>query len=211
MTSSLAPQNHAFGTVPSKRKHGPTAIQEVKFEKHVYDKKKERFEKHVYGKKRKDCKTSTKTASKEMGTPNKQRHIDFQLILKKVKNAEEKTGKKVGLPCIIPSTFPENAMSLNEIESTEDDITSKWDIVCPTSCAPLSMAGIKQKALRSREKLYYCVKDRNAIAEETKGQHETRTWFDVRKPSITAFQVQEMFVKANNKPNESYFRGALLY
>ena len=141
--------------VPSKRKHEPTAIQEVKFEK------------HIYGKKRKDDKTSTKTASKEMGAPNKQQQIDFQLIFKKVKNAEEKTGKKIGLSYIIPHTLPENAMPLNEIESSEDDITSKWNIVSPTKCAPLSLADIKQKALRSRERLYNSVKDRNAIAKET--------------------------------------------
>ena len=29
---------------------------------------------------------------------------------------------------------------------------SKWDIVYPTECAPLSMTDIKQKALRSRER-----------------------------------------------------------
>ena len=48
------------------------------------------------------------------------------------------------------------------------------------------MANIKQKALTSRERLYNSVKDRNAIADETIGQHETRTWFDVRKPRLTA-------------------------
>lgn len=79
MTSFLAPQNHAH-----KRKHEPTAIQEVKFDK------------HIYGKKRKDDKTSTRTASKEMGAPSKQ-----QLIFKKVKNVEENTGKRIGFSYII--------------------------------------------------------------------------------------------------------------
>ena len=84
--------------VPSKRKHEATTIQE------------EQFEKYFYGKKRKD----DKTASKEMGAPNKQQHIDFQLIFKKVKNAEEKTGKKIGLSYIIPHTLPENVMPLRQ-------------------------------------------------------------------------------------------------
>lgn len=80
--------------VPIKRKHEATAIQE------------EKFEKHIYSKTRKD----DKTASKEMGAPNKQQHNDFQLIFKKVKNAGEKTGKKIWLSYIIAHTLPENAM-----------------------------------------------------------------------------------------------------
>ena len=63
------------------------------------------------------------------------------------------------------------------------------------------MTDIKEKALRSSKRLYNSVKERNVIAEETKGQNETRTWFDVWKPPITSLTVQEMFVNANNKPN----------
>ena len=48
------------------------------------------------------------------------------------------------------------------------------------------MTDIKEKTLRSRKRLYNSVKERNVIAEETKGQNETRTWFDVWKPTITA-------------------------
>lgn len=72
---------------------------------------------------------------------------------------------------------------------------SKWDIVCPTECAPPSMTDIKQKALRSRERWYNSVKERNVIAEETKGQNETRTWFDVRKPPIAASQCKRCLLK----------------
>ena len=48
------------------------------------------------------------------------------------------------------------------------------------------MTDIKEKALRSRKRLDNSVKERNVIAEETKGRNETRTWFDVWKPPITA-------------------------
>lgn len=71
--------------VPSKRKQEPTPIQEVKFEKHVYDKK------------RKDGKASTNTAPKEVGATHRKQHsVDFKLILEKIKNTEEKTGKNLG-------------------------------------------------------------------------------------------------------------------
>ena len=72
---------------------------------------------------------------------------------------------------------------------------SKWDIVCPTECAPPSMTDIKQKALRSRERLYNSVKERNVIAEEKKGQNETRTWFHVQKPPIAASQCKRCLLK----------------
>ena len=73
------------------------------------------------------------------------------------------------------------------------------------------MTDIKEKALRTREWLYNSGKERNEIAQETKGQNETRTWCHVQKPRITASQYKRCFIKANNKPNKSYFRGAYLY
>ena len=88
MTSFLAPQNHALGMFQVKE-----IMKQQLFKKKSL--------KSIYMvKKRKD----DKTASKEMGAPNKQQHIDFQLIFKKVNNAEEKTGKKIGLSYIIPHT-----------------------------------------------------------------------------------------------------------
>lgn len=66
-------------------------------------------------------------------------------------------------------------MPLDETESSDNDIPSKWDILrslSPTKCAPLSMTDIKEKVLRSLS-----VKERNESAQETKGQHEARTWF----------------------------------
>lgn len=66
----------------------------------------------------------------------------------------------------------------------------------------------KQKALRSRERLHNSVKDRNAIAEETKGQHETRAWFDVRKPRITASKCKRCLENGSHReivPFDSVF------
>lgn len=44
--------------------------------------------------------------------------------------------------------------------------------------APLSMSDIEQKALRAKERLFDSVNDIKEIVEMTKGQHETRMWFD---------------------------------
>ena len=65
------------------------------------------------------------------------------------------------------------------------------------------MTDIKQKALRSRERLYNSVKERNVIAEETKGQHETRTWFDAQKPCITASQCKRCLLKTTTGPTKA--------
>ena len=73
---------------------------------------------------------------------------------------EEKTGKKIGLSCIIPHALHQNAIPLDEVESTDSEMPSKWDIVSPTKRAPLSMIDIKQRTLRSRERLYNSVKEK---------------------------------------------------
>ena len=116
---------------------------------------------------------------------------------------EEKTGKKIGLSCIIPLALHQNAIPLDEVESTDSEMPSKWDIVSPTKRAPLSMIDIKQRTLRSRERLYNSVKERNVTAEETKGQHETRTWFDVPKPCRTASQCNRCLLKPTTSPTKA--------
>ena len=61
-----------------------TAIQELKFEKHV-----------TLWQKRKDWKASTNTAPKEVGAPHRQQHsANFKLSFGKIKNTEEKKKEK---------------------------------------------------------------------------------------------------------------------
>lgn len=160
----------------------------------------------LYGKKRKDRKASTNTAPKEVGAPHRQQHsANFKPIFEKIKNTEEKKGKKLGSLIIIPHALPENSMPLDETESSDNDIPSKWDIVSlsPKNCAPLSMTDIKEKVLRSRDRIYNSVKERNESAQETKGQHETRTWVDVRKPCITASQCKRCLLKPTTSPEKA--------
>ena len=92
-----------------------------------------------------------------MGAPHRQHSANFKLIFEKIKNTEEekkKTGKKLGSLIIIPNDLPENSVPLDETKSSNNDIPSKWDIVSPTKCAPLSMTDIKEKVLRSRDSIH---------------------------------------------------------
>ena len=59
-------------------------------------------------------------------------------------------------------------MPLDETESSDNVIPSKWDIVSPTKCAPLSMTDIAEKVLRFRDRIYNSVKERNESAQEQK-------------------------------------------
>ncbi|RMX39828.1 hypothetical protein pdam_00023342 [Pocillopora damicornis] len=65
------------------------------------------------------------------------------------------------------------------------------------------MIDIKQRTLRSRGRLYNSVKERNVTVEETKGQHETRTWFDVPKPCRTASQCNRCLLKPTTSPTKA--------
>lgn len=64
----------------------------------------------------------------------------------------------MGSLIIISHDLPENSFPLDETESSDNDIPSKWDIVSPTTCAPLSVTDIREKVLRSRDRKYNSVK-----------------------------------------------------
>ena len=142
-----------------------------------------------------------------MGAPHRQKHsANFKLIFEKIKNTgEKKKGKNRCSLIIIPHDLPQNSEPLDETESSDNDIPSKWDIVSlsPTKCAPRSMTDIKEKVLRSRGRIYNSVKERNESAQETKGQHETKTWSDVRKPCITASQCKRCLLKPTTSPTKA--------
>ena len=64
----------------------------------------------------------------------------------------------MGSLIIISHDLPENSFPLDETESPDNDIPSKWDIVSPTTCAPLSVTDIREKVLRSRDRIYNSIK-----------------------------------------------------
>ena len=120
-------------------------------------------------------------------------------MLEKIKAVEEKTGRKIGLHYIIPQQVPEYSTTVTE----EIPQPSKWDIVSPIKTAPLSMLDIAQKSLRSKTRLYDSIQDRNDITEATKEQHLTRTWYDVRKPRITASKCKRCLIKPTTSPTKA--------
>lgn len=171
-------------SIPKKRKQEPSTVQAVKFVK------------HVYGKKDKECSSSSTVHT----THNKKKsNTDYNALLEKIKAVEEKTGRKIGLHYIIPQQVPEYSTTVTK----ETPQPSKWDIVSPIKTAPLSMLGIAQKSLRSKTRLYDSIKDRNDITEATKEQHLTRTWYDVRKPRITASKCKRCLIRPTTSPTEA--------
>ncbi|CAH3037357.1 unnamed protein product, partial [Pocillopora meandrina] len=120
-------------------------------------------------------------------------------IKSQIKAVEDKTGRKIGLHYIIPQQVPEYSTTVTE----ETPQTSKWDIVSPIKTAPLSMLDIAQKSLRSKTRLYDSIKDRNDITEATKEQHLTRTWYDVRKPRITASKCKRCLIRPTTSPTKA--------
>lgn len=69
--------------------------------------------------------------------------------------------------------------------------------------APLSMSDIEQKALRAKKRLFESVNDIEEIVEKTKGQHETRMWFDVRQPRITASKSKRCLLRPTTSPTKA--------
>ena len=148
--------------VPTKRKLEATTIQSVKFEK------------HILGKEKRERKASIEVTGKS--EYHQQTKDDSEQLLRKEREVEQRTGKKIGLSFIIPHEVP-------KVVKTVDNGHSKnncWDITSPVKNGPLSMNEIKEKAVRSLERLNESGKRKIEIEKETKEQHKTRLWFDVR-------------------------------
>lgn len=177
-------------SVPKKRKQEPTTIQSLKFVK------------HVWGKKEKLAQSPSSSATDTARHCQQQQSADFEGLLAKITKIEKKTGKKIGLSLIIPQQLPEMSRTVIEDEN-EEPSANKWDIVSPIKCAPLSMCDIEQKSQRSKIRLYDSVKDKKQISEETKNQHQTKTWFDVRKPRITASKCKRCLLRQTTSPTKA--------
>ena len=175
---------------PGKRKQEPTIIQDIKFQKHVYGKKVKAPEAHP----------SPKVAVSQSLKTNH----DYNSIFEKVKSTELKTGKKIGLSYIIPHVLPDEVLPPSE-DVIVHKKPAKWEVISPVKLkdSPLSLSDIKQKALRAKGRLFDSINDRKEIAEKTKGQHETRTWFDVRQPRITASKCKRCLLKPTTSPTKA--------
>lgn len=170
--------------VPKKRKLEATTIQSVKFEK------------HILGKEKRERKASIEVTGKS--EYHQQTKDDSEQLLRNVREVEQKTGKKIGLSFIIPHEVP-------KVVKTVDNGHSKnncWDITSPVKNGPLSMNEIKEKAVRSLERLNESGKRKIEIEKETKEQHKTRLWFDVRRSRITASKSKRCLIKPTTSPTK---------
>ena len=62
---------------------------------------------------------------------------------------------------------------------------------------------IEQKSQRTKTRVYDSIKDRNDITEATKEQHLTRTWYDVRKPRMTASKCKRSLIRPTTSPTKA--------
>lgn len=135
----------------------------------------------------------------------RQQDQDLGAIYEKVKQLEEKNGKLMGLSFILPHSLPEKEAVPEPEEETGGNAapTSKWNLVSPIKNGPLSLNDISNKALRAKERLYKSAEDVQDIAHETLQQHESRAWYDVRQPRITASKCKRCVLKPTTSPTKA--------
>jgi hypothetical protein len=148
-------------SVPRKRQIESAPIQTLKFEK------------HVWGKKKANSKTKSNTEQDVRAHHQRNQDQDLNAIFERVKQVEKKTGKKMGLSCIMPHSLPVQA-PVQETKIVEVPRKSKWEIVSPMKNCPLSLDDIAIRALRTKKRLFDSANDVKAISEDTCEQHKTR-------------------------------------
>jgi hypothetical protein len=126
-------------------------------------------------------------------------------VLEKIKQVEQKTGKKMGLGFIIPQSLPNKAKLQEDHQEIieEDHQVSKWGIISPMKHGPLSLDDIVNKASRTKQRLYDSARDKEAIEKDTSEQHKTRIWYDVRQPRITASKCKRCLLKPTTSPTKA--------
>lgn len=173
-------------SVPPKKKCQPTAIQDVSFTKHVF--------------KNQEAKPRRKRMDR---TPlTSQSNHDFNDIYNKLKELEQRTGKKIGLIHTIPNTCFVSTAKIADEEPKQPQI--KMALLTPIpSIQPLSIDQISQKASRVKRRLFESVNDREEIAQLTLQQQTCRLWYDVRQPRITASQCKRCMLRETTSPSKA--------
>lgn len=176
-------------SVPRKRQIESAPIQTLKFEKHVWGKKKANYK--------------TSETQQDVRAPHQRNQDqDLNAIFERAKEVEKKTGKKMGLSYIMPHSLPAQA-TVQETKLVEEPQKSKWDIVSPMKHCPLSLDDIAERALRTKQRLFDSATDAKAISEDTCEQHKTRVWYDVRQPRITASKCKRCLLKPTTSPTKA--------
>lgn len=178
-------------SVPRRKPAEATTIQSVTFEKHIWGKTK-----------RKRDNSSCDDIEDVRAPHQRTQDRDFQVIFEKIKQIEQKTGKKIGLSTTIPHRLPENPPEEDK-EGNEDTEATKWKVISPLKHGPLSLTDIANRAFRTKKRLFDSSNDIEAIAKDTLEQHKTSTWFDVRQPRITASKCKRCLLKPTTSPTKA--------
>jgi len=173
-------------SVPPKKRCQPTTIQDVLFEKHVL----------------KNQETKPKSKRMDRRPLAKRDNHNFDDIYNKLKELEQKTGRKIGLIHTIPHTCSVSTVEIANDEPKQPD--SKWALLSPmTTMQPLSLDQISQRASRVKKRLFESVNDREEIAKLTLQQQNCRLWYDVRQPRITASQCKRCILRETTSPTKA--------
>ena len=86
---------------------------------------------------------------------------------------------------------------------TSVNILQKWRLVSPDRVHPMSMSEISLKAERVKRRLFESVSERNEIEQETRNQHTSALWYNIRQPRITASQTKRCLLREATSPTKA--------
>ena len=116
----------------------------------------------------------------------------------------------MGLSLILPHDLPKGANS-SAVDTTEpsDNLENRhhdeylWKLTSPDKSNPLSLNEISAKAERVKKRLFDSASNIEAIECKTRDKHNSRLWYNVRKPRITASQGKGCLLKGNTSPTKA--------
>ena len=178
--------------LPKKRKLNTEPIQSLKFQKHDYGKKEKKH----------SARDQVDVRAPHQRTTTNSELKDFHDQVKKVELA---TGKKIGLSFILPHSLPKsnNDEPATQHPDTSVNILQKWRLVSPDKVYPMSMSEISLKAERVKRRLFESVSERSEMERETRNQHTSALWYNIRQPRITASQTKRCLLREATSPTKA--------
>lgn len=133
-------------------------------------------------------------------------------VLEMAKKVQQKTGKLIGLSLILPHSIP-NSVDGESCQPTsqaavpdQHQLSSSWNRTSPNNPAhggPLSLEEIKEKAERAKKRLFESSARQKEIEEQTKEQHQSLLWYNIRQPRITASKAKRCLLKDTTSPTKA--------
>ena len=195
--------------VPRKRKIDNLPIAKAKFKKHQHGKLSKSEDK-------------SPPSTRDVRAPHQQypnTNTDMYNLLHRVKEIENKTGKKMALSLILPQkTLEENKETilvehnyctpLTHIEPVEPEQGNgspvSTELLSPVKCHPVSLEEIKERCIKVKKRLFADEKDVDQIEKETMGQSVNENWNLHRKIRITASKCHRIAtLQATTSPTKA--------